>query len=744
MSSSRPDPATSSPPELTALRTVALAGNPNCGKTTVFNALTGLRQKVGNYPGVTVEKKEGRLRVEQVDLTLVDIPGTYSLSARSLDEQVARDVLLGLMEGTTRPDLIVSIVDASNLERNLYLTTQLMELGRPVVVALNMMDVAAQNGIDLDAQLLAEHLGVPVIPLVASRNIGFEQLRQTLIGALPPLPKRQWTLPREVEHEVQKLAGLLVQQGLQSEAAEGEAIRLLLNDTETSPVKQELTPEVESQITESRAYLESLDIDWWSVEAEGRYGWIKNVAVAAGVVHQKFRRTTSDKIDSVLTHRVLGPVIFAVVMAVVFQSIFKWAELPMNYIDQLTGQASNWVRTLIPDGDLQGLVAEGVIPGVGGVVKFLPQILILMFFISLLEDTGYMARAAFIMDRIMRRVGLNGKSFIPLLSSFACAIPGIMATRTIENSKDRLVTILIAPLMSCSARLPVYTLMIGAFFPAEQTLFGVITLAGLVLFAMYLLGIVAAISMGWLFKNTLIKSGTTPLIMELPPYRLPSWRNIFSSLLSRTGQFLHRAGTVILAISMILWFLAAYPKNLVLSKNYITERQQVETLFTAQKISLQEKETRLAQLSFEETSERSRMSYLGRIGHLIEPVIAPLGFNWKIGVGLVSAFAAREVLVSTLAIVYSVGDDSDEGASSLHQALRNDRYPDGRPVYSPLVAVSLMVFFVLALQCMSTFAIVRRETNSWRWPFFMLGYMTLLAYLGSLTVFQGGRLLGFQ
>ncbi|MBX7223001.1 MAG: ferrous iron transport protein B [Blastocatellia bacterium] len=731
-------------PSSSASRTIALAGNPNCGKTTLFNALTGLRQRVGNYAGVTVEKKEGKLQVGETDVNVVDIPGIYSLSARSLDEQVARNVLLGTQADASRPDFIVSIVDASNLERNLYLTTQLMELGRPVLVALNMMDVAAQNGIDIDAAALGEALGVPVLPIVASREVGLEPLKRRLVEPLPPLPKRHWKLAPSLEDEIKKLADFLTEhQLIEPLAAEGEAIRLLLNDMEAAPVQIELPPELENRIIQARERLEAADIDWWAVEAEARYGWIKHICAHAVVTAEGFKHTTSDKIDRVVTHRILGPLFFAFILILVFESISRFAQYPMDLIGGFFDYAGDWVRGLVPPGDMQGLLADGVIPGVGGVITFLPQILILSFFISLLEDSGYMARAAFIMDRIMRRVGLNGKSFIPLLSSFACAIPGIMATRTIENPKDRLVTILIAPLMSCSARLPVYLLMIHTFFPSGKRI-GIFSTQTVVLFSMYVLGIVAAIGMGWLFKKTLLRGHSPPLIMELPPYRFPAWRNVFSTMLTRAGQFLQRAGTVILAISMVLWFLAAYPKNIQLSRNYATERQQMETRFQAGQLTEAEKEQQLAELKVAEASERSRKSYLGTMGHTLEPAIRPLGFNWKIGIGLISAFAAREVIISTMAIVYSVGDDeANENTQSLQKALQNDRYPDGRPVYTPLVAVALMVFFVLALQCMSTFAIVRRETNSWRWPFFMLGYMTALAYVTTLIVYQGGRMLGF-
>lgn len=724
-----------------APRRLALVGNPNCGKTTLFNALTGLRQKVGNYPGVTVEKKEGRLTVGETEIVVIDLPGVYSLSARSLDERITRDVVLGRQADTAPPEAILAIADASNLERNLYLVTQVMELGRPVWLALNMMDVAAAKGLTFDLDRLAQALGVPVIPIVALKGVGLEALRRKLAGPPPPVPTRRWRLPQVIETEVAALTERLRAVGWADDAAaEGEAIRLLLND---APEDDAPPPEVQAAVTAARERLEALGIEWWTAEAEGRYGWIQTVCRAAVSRPEQFQRTTSDRIDAVVTHRLWGPLLFAGVMLFIFQSIFTWAQVPMDAIGWVVEQAATTTRRTLPPGEFTDLLADGILAGVGAVVAFLPQILILTFFIALLEDTGYMARAAFIMDRLMRRVGLSGKSFIPLLSSFACAIPGITATRTIENAKDRLVTILIAPLMSCSARLPVYALMIGAFFPAEQRLWGVFSTAGVMLFALYALGVAVAVAVAWLFKTTLIRGASPPLIMELPPYRIPSPRTVALTMFSAAGQFLYRAGTVILAIAVVLWFLATYPRNVALDRDYAAERAAVAETVRRGEASEADAEAQLQALERLEKAERREKSFIGRAGKLIEPLIAPLGFNWKIGVGVLSAFAAREVFVGTLAIIYGVGDDEEAvGGRALHAALQADRHPDGRPVFSPLVAVSVMVFFVLAMQCMSTLAVARRETNSWRWPAVMFTYMTVLAYVGSLLVYQGGRWLG--
>lgn len=730
-------------------RTVALAGNPNCGKTTLFNALTGLRQKVGNYPGVTVEKKEGRLRVESAELALVDLPGIYTLAAQSLDERVTRNVLLGWQEGATRPDAVVAIIDASNLERNLYLVSQLTELGRPVLLALNMMDMAEKRGLDIDLDALSKRLGIPVFPVVASKGTGLDPLKKAMAAPPPPVPVRRWRLPDEVEIEVATLTDAVIESRIvDPAAAEGEAIRLLLNDLPEDDVVSERYAgqlgQLHAVVAAARERLEAQQVDWRAAEAEARYRWIQDVcAEATGIRTVMAGKTLTDRIDAVLTHRVFGFLFFAGLMLVMFQSIFSFAQIPMDWIGAGVDWLGDGSRKVIPPGMLQDLVAGGIIPGVGAVVTFLPQILILTFFIGLLEDTGYMSRAAFIMDRVMRQVGLSGKSFIPLLSGFACAIPAITATRTIENAKDRLVTILITPLMSCSARLPVYALMIGAFFPPEMKVGKVFSLAAVVLFAMYALGIVAAVGMGWLFRKTLVRGESRMFVMEMPPYRLPVWRNVVTTMFSAGGQFLRRAGTVILALSVVLWALSSFPKDVKLSRDYDAEKAKIAAEISAGTLAKETGDEKTKQLDDLEQSERSEKSYIGRAGKFCEPVLQPLGFNWKIGVGVISAFAAREVLVGTLAIIYGVGKDADESSDSLRQALQADRYPDGRPVFTPLVAVSLMVFFVLALQCISTFAVVRRETNGWKWPLFQLGYMTALAYVASLVVYQGGRWLGF-
>ena len=687
------------------VRHIAIAGNPNCGKSTIFNALTGLRQKVGNYPGVTVEKKTGRFFGSHGEaMELLDLPGSYSLQVRSPDEAVARDVLLGRLPGTPRPDAIICVVDASNLERNLYLVAQMLELQIPVVVALNMVDVAEKNGLVIDLMALREKLGVPVIPMVATKGVGFIELRQALSRTPLPNPPNCAQMPIVLELETVALAKQLP---VAAEVARGEALLLL---TLHEQAIDELVHHDRAIIAATKTAQERLrtaGIDPTSAPVEARYQWIGQVCSAAlhrgGLLHAA---NHSDRLDAWLTHRVWGWVAFLAMMTLMFFCIFTVAAYPMDWIDAGIGALGKWVGDLLPESDLRSLITDGVIAGVGGVVIFLPQILILFFFLGILEDTGYMARAAFIMDRLMSKVGLHGKSFIPMLSSFACAIPGIMATRTIENRKDRLVTILVAPLMSCSARLPVYALMIAVLIPMASPL----EKAGIML-SMYLLGIFAAFAMAWLFKKTLLRGETPMLLLEMPPYRMPAWRTVLLRMWERGLLFLRRAGTVILALSILLWALATYPKP----SNPDTP-----------------------------ASEAIAHSFAGKMGHAIEPLIAPLGYDWKIGIGLIASFAAREVFVGTMSIVYAVESGDEEDITPLRDVMIGETHENGTPVFTPLVCIGLMVFYVLAMQCISTVAIVRRETNSWRWPLFQIAYMTGLAWLAAFVVYQGGQLFGWR
>ena len=636
-----------------ATLTIALAGNPNAGKTTLFNALTGLKQKVANYPGVTVERKSGPWTIDGCVATVIDLPGLYSLDTTSLDEQIAGDVLHGKVDGIDRPDVVIAVVDATNLERNLYLVTQILEFGIPVVVALTMIDVFEKQKHEIDIVKLAAKLGTPVVAVNTKTWRGLDDLGAAVNKAVTTHPSPTFTLDGKLG-------------------------------------------------------------DGTNAEIFARYNFISD-AIQESVRHNdREAHRVSERIDRVLTHRIFGLLILVGVLLLIFQTIFTWAVIPMDLLASAFTALGDTVRSVLAPGMLTDLIVDGIIAGVGGVLVFLPQILLLFLFISLLEDSGYMARAAFLMDKLMSRVGLHGKSFLPLMSSFACAIPGIMATRTIENGRDRVATILIAPFMSCSARLPVYTLMIATFF-VGHTVFGFISLGAVLMLAMYALGIIFAVIVAFILKRTILKSPPPPFIMELPPYRMPNLRTVFLNMFERSWLFVKRAGTVILAISVILWALMYFPRMIEQSPTGETPSQ----------------------------SEQLENSYAGQLGKAIEPVIAPLGFDWKIGVALIASFAAREVLVSTLSIIYNVGSDATEESETLISAIQNDKKPDGTPVWTPLTGLTLMVFFVLAMQCMSTVAVVRRETNSWRWPIFMVVYMTGLAYFASLITYQGGKALGF-
>ena len=694
-------------------RIVALIGNPNSGKTTLFNALTGLHHKVGNYPGVTVEKKEGRVPITGGgSFTLLDLPGTYSLHAQSPDERVATDILLGRTSHTPPPHLVLCAVDATNLERNLYLVTQVVDRHLPLVVALTMSDLAAEQGMSIDARTLSRHLGCPVIPVVAQKGEGLEALRLA-ISSLPLTNGHRppWNASGALQREWERLRDHLhTASHLPLPQASHEAIELLSSPEALAAHTDRYDPALTSLLRTSVEKLDYLGIDRQSAFVESRYAWIRTVLAAAVASPEIARARLTDRIDRIVTHRFWGFLIFLLVMATMFQSIFSWATVPMEWIGSGFEALSAFVTSIMPPGDLRELIVHGAIAGVAGVVTFLPQIVFLFFFLGLLEDSGYMARAAFIMDKLMSKVGLHGKSFIPLLGSFACAIPGIMATRTIDNPKDRLATILVAPLMSCSARLPVYSLLIGAFIPATM-LFGVLSVQGITLLSLYLFGMVMALLMAWAFKKTFLRGAPPLFILELPAYRMPSLRTVLYQVWERSLAFLKTAGTIILGVSILLWALTAYPK-------------------------VSEDAPRSTQLE---------QSYAGRAGKAIEPLIRPLGFDWKIGIGLISSLLQREAFVSAMATIYNVRDAELTGEGrTVYDAMREDKNPEtGMPTFSLLTAVSLMIYYVLAMQCLSTVAVVRRETNSWKWPAFQIAYMTVLAYGTTLIVYQGGSLLGW-
>jgi ferrous iron transport protein B len=688
--------ATEQSPQL-ALARIALAGNPNCGKTTLFNALTGLRYKVANYPGVTVERKEGRMLLDdQTAAMVVDLPGIYSLSGHSLDERIATRAILGQLEQASMPDLVVAVVDASNLERNLFLTTQLIDLGIPVIIALNMIDIAEKQGISIKRELLSRTLKVPVVAITASKSEGLNELRSEIVRRLsdshPSRPSSlcAW-LPKDLQFELAalELGNMLIKYGHSSSIHNPIALGGLLLSDPATPADPELAAALQSW----RDKLSAAEIDPMSFEATYRYQWINSIIRSCVSIDNPKQRRFSERVDGFITHKIWGTVTFLAIMTIIFQSIFLWATIPMELIDRSIAHLGGAVGSLLAEGALKSLIVDGIVAGVGSVLIFVPQIAILFFFLGILEDSGYLSRAAFLMDRIMRKFGLQGRSFIPLLSSFACAIPGILSTRTIPSFTDRMATILVAPLMSCSARLPVYTLLIAAFVPAHYFL-GFVSLQGLVLLSMYLLGVVGAAVVSWILKKTLLRGEPAIFVMEMPPFRWPSFKIVLREVYDRIVTFLKSAGSVILAFSVVLWFLASYPQG------------KIEDTFA------------------------------GKIGHAMEPVIKPLGFNWEVGVGLLASFAAREFFISSLSTVYNLEKDKgDEEHRSLIGVLKQ-REQEG--TFSLAAALSLMVFYVFCCQCMSTLAVTRRETGSWGWTIFMFSYMTSMAYIAALITYQVG------
>ncbi len=689
----------------TSMLRVAVAGNPNVGKTSLFNVLTGSRHRVGNYSGVTVECLEGelgpRLRGGGAAMKLVDLPGIYSLSPVSEDEAAA----LQALTGSERPDAVLLVLDASNLARNLYLALQVLELGLPLVVALNMIDLARDAGLPVEAEALAEQLGVPVVPTVARTGDG----AQALVSAL-----------REAVVRDEPWAPALVRGGADDDALVPMLERL---ERDLSPVAARTTLLGHVAGTEPGGPAGA----WLAEQPSERVR-----TAAEQLVHARYRRVdeildvighrdrvrddspamgASERIDRVLTHRVFGLVVFVSVMALVFVSIFSWADPLMGLIEEAFGVLSGGISDALGPGLLTELITEGLIAGVGNVVVFVPQIALLFLFLGLLEDSGYLARAAFLLDRLMARLGLHGRAFIPLLSGYACAIPAILGTRTISSTRDRLVTILMIPFMSCSARLPIYTLVIGALFVGSEPVFSRGIDQGLLLLSMYLLSTVSALAMGYIYKRTILVSPTPPLVLELPPYRLPRVRDTLLMVYDRVKDFLRGAATVIMACTIVLWALLSFPADR-------TGAGQGGPTLVGE-------------------------SYGGRMAQTLEPTLEPIGQDWRVGVGIIGSFAAREVLVSTLGLVYGMEADEDDPVE-LRRALREQVDPKtGKRRNTPLSGLALMVFFVYACQCMSTLAVVRRETGGWRWPVFMFVSMTGIAYVAALLVFQGGRALGF-
>ena len=718
------------------MRTLALIGNPNTGKTTLFNALTGLSQRAGNYPGVTVEHKVGTVTLDgEGALDLIDLPGAYSLAAHSPDEMLAIDVLLGQQQDAPPIDGILAVVDASNLRRNFYLVSQLAEIDLPLVVALNMGDIAIRRGIRIDASALSEALGAPVVPICAHRREGLDELRRTLADlSADPVPARpqRVDLPEQLQRATVELQAVV-----SGPLSSVEALRALV-DEDGYAERRLLTASASSAessagdgIADRLRGLRTAGADSLSeLESNARYAWIDGLLSRALDQPNRLEGRRSDRADRILAHRIFGVAIFVLVNVLVFEAIYTWSGPLMDGIDALFAACGDRAAALIPPGALQSLVVDGLIAGVGGVLIFLPQIAILFFFIALLEDTGYMARAALLMDRLLTRVGLSGTAFMPLLSSFACAVPGIMATRTIEDRRDRFATILVAPLMSCSARLPVYVLFIGTFVPDRSLLGGIIGLQALTLFAFYGLGALVAIPVAWLLKRTLLKGDPPPFLLELPSYKTPDLRTVLLRVYHSSRAFVVRAGSLILATTIAMWALAYFPRSEV-----VIERHQIERQAVAPEA--------LDALEKHQAAELVENSYLGQAGHWVAPAVRPLGWDWRIGMAVIASFPAREVIISALGTIYSLGAGEDEGSESLRATLAAATWPDGRPIYTLAVALSIMVFFALCAQCLSTLVVIKKETGSYGWSLFSFGYMTTLAYLGALATYQVGTALGF-
>jgi ferrous iron transport protein B len=730
--------------------TVALIGNPNTGKSSLFNALCGGKARVGNYPGVTVEHKTGRMQVpleggKQGSIDVVDLPGTYSLAARSADEAVSVDVLSGVMAGVPRPDAVVVIADATNLERNLYLFSQVLELGLPTLLVLNMWDRVEPTGMSIDVEVLTQKLGVPILCTCAAKRTGIEELRRAIGGMLMPAAESAVGtversrdvasngFPEAFVLETDALRQWLTESGVAIQRFQVERLLLDAGDAHAHrAVPQRLAKELAVRVAQARERMQAAGVSAPLFETKARYAWVKQRT--SGAIQRAAVRppAASDAIDRWLTHRWVGLLFFVVLMFLIFQAITLVAQWPMDQIDALQSALGGWIEAWIPPGPLRSLLADGVVAGVGSVIIFLPQIAILFLFIAILEDCGYMSRAAFVMDKFMSSIGMSGKSFLPLMSSFACAIPGIMATRTIDNRKDRMVTILIAPLMSCSARLPVYVLMVAAFVPDIRYASGWISLQGLILFAMQSLGALVAIPVAWLLKRFFFRGEPSTFIMELASYKWPSVRVVFGRVWERVLAFLSRAGTLIFVTSVLVWAAAYFPGD----------HSQVDASIAAMEALSSEEPSSEAEIERLEQSinlEKGRLiqeSLLGRAGQVLEPVVRPLGWDGKIGIAVLASFPAREVIIATLGTIYALGSETDETSDGLMDQMRAARWPDGAPVFTLATALSIMVFFALCAQCASTLVTIQRETNSWRWPIFSFTYMTILAYSGAWLTYH--------
>ncbi len=718
--------------------TIALAGNPNSGKTTIFNNLTGAHQKVGNWPGVTVEKKEGTATYNNYTIRVVDLPGTYSLTAYSQEEIIARNYIL-----EEKPDLVVDVIDASNLERNLYLASQLIDLGVKLVFALNMVDLARSRGQIIDHEQLAILMGVPIVPTVGTKNQGTTELLEAIVRVTEDKESVARHIHidygRELEEEIAKLQGLI--QPAPSLAhkhhARWMATKLLENDEEVIKEieKKPRKKTILGQLEQSKSRLQQiLGDDPETLIADRRYGFIHG-ALRETLRHTRTdRRYVSDRVDTVLTNRLFGLPIFFFFIWAMFQLTFNLGSYPMAWIDAGVGLLAQFVGGLMGEGLLKGLVVDGIISGVGGVAVFLPNIFILFFCIALFEDTGYMARAAFIMDKVMHTLGLHGKSFIPMIMGFGCNVPAIMATRVLESRRDRILTILINPLISCSGRLPIYALIAGALFGAR---------AGNVIFSLYIIGIAMAILMGQIFKRTLFKGEIAPFVLELPPYRMPTFKGTVIHMWERGSIFIKKMGGVILIGSIIVWALSSFPQNVDYAGDYEAQKSRIQEEYAAViqradanrvEVLAEEMDQKVAEVEILREREFQEKSLLGRLGKVIAPVLRPLGFDWRAGIALLTGFVAKEIVVSTFGVLYQVGREQEEESEGLRAAIQH--------AMTPLIGYAFMIFVLVYTPCLATVAAIRRETGSWGWTGFSVGYGLVLAWFLAFIIYQGGMFLG--
>lgn len=693
---------------------VAIVGNPNVGKSTIFNQLTGLKQKIGNYPGVTVDKTVGSCEIKDKKFSLIDLPGTYSLHPNSEDEVIAHRVL-NSYDQSEHPDYALVIADASNLERGLLLCSQVMDLGIPMALVINMVDLAEKNGIEIKAFTLFKSLGIPILLTDARKSQGIEEIKELLYTEnfleAPQFMKMDDIFSKTLSTAIRSKFSLKTSY---------QAFQLLGFREQESILKTEQKDWLDALVADHGFNLTKAQIQ----ETEIRFGLISQVLDKAILKKPIQAKNFTRALDKLLIHKVGGYAVFLAIMLVIFQAVFSWAELPMDLIDGLFASISQWLTEHLPAGALTSLLAEGIVPGIGGIVIFIPQIALLFGFLSVLEGTGYMSRVVFLMDRLMRPFGLHGKSVVPLVSGVACAIPGIMAARNISNSKERLITILVTPFMSCSARLPVYIILIGLAVPNEN--YGIVNLQAITLLSMYILGIVAVLASAWVLNKILKTKEKSYLIIELPIYRIPGWKDVLITMYSKSKTFVVEAGKVIMAISIVLWVLASYGP---------TER--MAQLEEEREIAVQGLEGE-ALLASENNfaSRKLEASYIGILGKTIEPVIKPLGYDWKIGIALITSFAAREVFVSTIATIYSIGGDVDNELT-IREKLAQEKDPiTGKPIFNTATVFSLMIFYAFAMQCMSTLAVVYRETKSWKWPVIQTVFMTGLAYFAALITYQ--------